>query len=195
MDPLAHTLLGASLAETPLKRWTAMATPALILGANAADIDAVTLFISRDVSLGFRRGWTHGVLAMAVLPLVLTGLLLLLDRGIARWRGREPSARAGPLIALSYIAVLTHPALDWLNTYGIRLLMPFSGQWFYGDALFIVDPWIWLLAGVPVMLAHTHALVNIGVWFFLGLSDDRVRHRVRRVRLLWRASCGSRPSH
>ncbi len=26
--------------------------------------------------------------------------------------------------------------------------MPFSGRWFYGDALFIVDPWVWLaLAG------------------------------------------------
>ncbi len=169
MDPLAHTLIGASLAETPLKRWTPMATPALILGANAPDIDAVTLFISGDVSLGFRRGWTHGILAIAVLPLLLTGLLLLLDRGIAWWRGRKPSARAAPLIALSYITVLTHPALDWLNTYGIRLLMPFNGQWFYGDALFIVDPWIWLLAGVPVILAHTHTLVNIGGWFLLGL--------------------------
>ena len=27
-----------------------------------------------------------------------------------------------------------------MNSFGIRLLMPFSGRWFYGDALYIVDP-------------------------------------------------------
>ena len=31
------------------------------------------MLIDRDLSLGFRRGWTHGVLAIAVLPILLTG--------------------------------------------------------------------------------------------------------------------------
>jgi inner membrane protein len=31
--------------------------------------------------------------------------------------------------------------------------MPFSGQWYHGDALFIVDPWLWLLFGVGTWLA------------------------------------------
>ena len=70
MDPLAHTLVGATLAETRLRNGTAaLAGPAGVLAANAPDIDAITMFISRDLSLGFRRGWTHGVLAMVVLPL------------------------------------------------------------------------------------------------------------------------------
>ena len=172
MDPLAHTLVGASLAETRLGSLgrTALAGPALILGANAPDIDAVTMFAGRDLSLGFRRGWTHGALAMIVLPLALTGLLLLLDRAVAAWRGREPRARAGPLLALSTIAVLSHPALDWLNTYGVRLLMPFDGTWFYGDALFIVDPWVWLLAGTPVVLARSTSRASAGAWIVLGIA-------------------------
>jgi inner membrane protein len=57
-----------------------------------------------------------------------------------------------PLLLLSYIGALSHILLDLLNTYGIRLLMPFSERWFYGDVLFIVDPWIWLGLG-------------LGVWF------------------------------
>lgn len=170
MDPLAHTLAGATLAETRLKETTAMASPALILGANAPDIDAVTMFISRDLSLGFRRGWTHGVLAMVVLPLVLTALLLLLDRLVARLRGREPAARAGPLLGLSSLAVLTHPLLDWLNTYGVRFLMPFDGTWFYGDALFVVDPWVWLLTGTTVVLAHSASRAGAGAWVVLGVA-------------------------
>ena len=170
MDPIAHTLVGASLAETRLKRLSALATPALILGANAPDIDAVTILVGRDLSLGFRRGWTHGVLAMAVLPLALAALLLLADRSLARLRGRPARARAGPVVALSYLAVLTHPVLDWLNTYGIRLLMPFDGRWFYGDALFIVDPWVWLLAGTAVVFAYTRSALGITAWVVVGLA-------------------------
>ena len=172
MDPLAHTLAGASLAETRLGSLgrTTLAGPALILGANAPDIDAVTMFLGRDLSLGFRRGWTHGALAMVVLPLALTGLLLLLDRTVAAWRGRAPRARAGPLLALSTVAVLSHPALDWLNTYGVRFLMPFDGTWFYGDALFIIDPWVWLLAATPVVLAHSASRGSAAAWLVLGIA-------------------------
>ena len=72
MDPIAHTLVGASLAETPLKRLSALAAPTLILGANAPDIDVITIFFDRDISLGFRRGWTHGILAIVFLPLIKT---------------------------------------------------------------------------------------------------------------------------
>ena len=169
MDPLAHTLAGATLAETRLRDWTPFAAPALILGANAPDVDALTMFVSRDLSLGFRRGWTHGVLAMAVLPFVLTAALLLLDRAIARWRGGEPRARPGPLLALGALAVASHPVLDWLNTYGVRFLMPFDGAWFYGDALFVVDPWIWLLLGASVVLARGRSRVGAAGWIVLGV--------------------------
>ncbi len=169
MDPLAHTLVGATLAETTVGRTTARAVPMLILAANAPDIDAVTMFVSRDLSLGFRRGWTHGVLSLMILPLLLAGLVLLADRAIAHARQRPARARAGPLIALGYLGILTHPALDWLNTYGVRLLMPFDGRWFYGDALFIVDPWLWLLASATVVLAHSEATGSRAAWVSLGL--------------------------
>ena len=189
MDPIAHTLAGATLAQTRLGDWTARAAPALILGANAPDLDAVTMFVSRDLSLGFRRGWTHGVLAMAILPVVLTLLLLLLDRGIARWRGREPRARAGPLLGLSTLAVVSHPPLDWLNTYGVRFLMPFDGTWFYGDALFVVDPWIWLLLGTSVVLARTKSRVGASAWIVLGVATTSLitgfEGAPAATRLLW----------
>ena len=56
-------------------------------------------------------------------------------------------AKAGPLFLLALVGTLSHPFLDWLNTYGVRLLMPFSARWFYGDALFIVDPFLWMVLG------------------------------------------------
>lgn len=189
MDPLAHTLAGATLAETRLKDLTPFSAPALILGANAPDVDAVAMFIDRDLSLWFRRGWTHGILAMVVLPIVLTLLLLLVDRVIARLRGREPVARAGPLLGLSTLAVVSHPLLDWLNIYGVRLLMPFDGKWFYGDALFIIDPWLWLLLGASVVLAHSASRVGASAWVALGAATSLLvtsfDGAALFVRLLW----------
>ena len=174
MDPIAHTLIGATLAETRLRRTTALATPALLLGANAPDLDAITLFMTRDVSLGFRRGWTHGILAMVVLPLALAGLLMLLDRVRSRFRGpvrqNSPPLRPGALLAVCTIGVWSHPVLDWLNTYGVRLLMPFSGTWYYGDALFVVDPWVWLLAGTSVVLARSTSRAGLAAWVVLGVA-------------------------
>lgn len=169
MDPIAHTLFGATLAETRLKALTHLAIPALILGANAPDIDAITMLVDRDLSLGFRRGWTHGVIAMFVLPAVLTVLLLLFDRISAKVLGQAPRAKPGFLFLLSFLAVLSHPLLDWLNTYGVRLLMPFDSAWFYGDALFIVDPWVWLLMSATVVLAHSRSQESIGAWLLLGV--------------------------
>ena len=169
-DPLAHTLVGASLSETRLKSLSPLATPALVVAANAPDIDVVSMAVGGDFSLGFRRGWTHGVLAMIILPLAVAVVILLADRAIAARRGRRPfRTRAAPVVALSYIGVLSHPFLDWLNTYGIRLLMPFDGRWFYGDALFIIDPWVWLLAGSTVVLANTRSLPGQAAWVVLGI--------------------------
>jgi membrane-bound metal-dependent hydrolase YbcI (DUF457 family) len=178
MDPLAHTLAGAAIAEAGLRRATPLATATLILGANAPDIDAITYFIGADVALGFRRGWTHGVLAMVVLPLVLTALMLAIDRLLLRSPGRPP-ARPLPLLGVALLAVLSHPALDWLNTYGVRLLMPFDGRWFYGDSVFIVDVYLWLMFGAGVALARSRGRAGILTWVvaatatlgFVFLSD------------------------
>ncbi len=151
MDNLTHSLVGALLGQTGLKRKTGLALPALIIGANLPDVDAACFFwLEGQEHLGFRRGITHGPPALVLLPLMLAGLLWGYDRWQAR-RGTRPEGRLPVsfkwLFLLSFIGCLTHPALDWLNVYGIRLLEPFSSQWFYGDTLFIIDVWLWALMG------------------------------------------------
>lgn len=155
MDNLCHTLAGAALGEAGLKRKTPLAMATLLVGANLPDLDAAAYWWGKVTALGFRRGWTHGVLAMAVWPLVLAGLMLAFDRLVRR--RRDPSAApaaARALVLLAALAVWTHPLLDYLNTYGVRWLMPFSGRWYYGDTLFIVDPWVWLMLGAGVLASR-----------------------------------------
>ena len=157
MDNITHSLVGALIGQAGLKRKTGLAMPALIIGANLPDVDAACFFWLDGVQhLGFRRGITHGPIAWVLLPLILAGLLWWFDRWQAS-RGRRPEGRLpvhfGWLYALSFIACLSHPALDWLNSYGIRLLEPFSSRWFYGDTLFIIDLWLWALMGLATWLS------------------------------------------
>lgn len=153
MDNLTHSLAGAVLGQMGLKRKTGLAMPTLIIAANLPDIDAVATLLGGHQHLAIRRGITHGPIAMLLLPIILWAIMI----GYDRWqtnRGTRPKKRrpvhAGWLLALAYIGTFSHPALDWLNNYGIRLLEPFSSQWFYGDTLFIIDIWVWfaLIFGV-----------------------------------------------
>jgi inner membrane protein len=165
MDPVAHTFAGAALAAAGLKRATPLAAAALVIGANAPDVDVVAMFGADYLQLAVRRGWTHGVLALVLWPFVLAGALLWWDRAVRLRRDPEATpARAGPLIVVSALAVVSHPTLDWLNNYGLRWLMPFDGRWFYGDALFIIDPWIYLTLGGVLFLGHSRSRRALMGW-------------------------------
>ena len=149
MDNLTHSLVGLALASG-LKRRTRGRALTLVVAANLPDLDGLSyLFGDRLDGLAFRRGWTHGVLAMVVLPLLLAALVWTGQR----WSSRESDRMHGKeLLLLAALGVWSHPLLDLLNTYGVRLLMPFSSHWFYGDALFIVDPWVWLCLGSGILV-------------------------------------------
>lgn len=198
MDNLTHTLVGAALGQAGLKRRTGLAMPALMIGANLSDIDILAALFGDG--LAGRRGWTHGPIGVSVLPVLLAFSLLLFDRWQTR-RGTRPSTRAvvrpGQVLLLSYVGVLSHPLLDLMNTWGIRLLMPFSERWFYGDALFIADPWIWLAlaggvwlsrrrgsgnadAGAPALVALLVVAVYSGAMALAGrVAEGRVAHQFR----------------
>ena len=155
MDNICHTLAGAALGRAGLRHTTRLASATLMIAANLPDID-VLVFATDTPSVAFRRGWTHGLVAQAVLPVALTGIMTV----IARWQQRRGSnpARAGVsvpwLLALSIIGIYSHVLLDYLNNYGVRLLSPVSWRWFYGDTLFIVDVWLWATLGAGVWMAR-----------------------------------------
>src|SRR3712207_3120191 len=103
---------GAALAEAGLKRRTALGAATLMIGANFPDLDVLAVPLGHSVD--FRRGWTHGVLALVVLPFVLTGMMLAWDRAVAAPRAeraaeRERRTPAVPrqLLLLSAVSILT----------------------------------------------------------------------------------------
>jgi len=163
MDNVCHTLVGVAMGDAGLKKRTAYATATLMIAANVPDVD-VLVFASDVPAISFRRGWTHGVVGQAVLPILVTLAVL----AWARWRRPVgprrlppgPPLRPGWLLGLAYLGLYSHLLLDFLNNYGVRLLAPLEWRWFYGDALFIVDPWLWLALGAGVWVARRRKLAQ-----------------------------------
>jgi len=149
LDNITHTLAGALLGQMGLKRRSRYAMAACLLGANAPDIDVFAPLAFPVDGIEFHRGPLHGVFAWPLLAAGIVAILWLLDRQRPAAPGAIPF-RARPLFIVAFLAVLTHPFLDWLTTYAIALLAPFSWRWTSGDAIFIIDWVYWLLMIVGI---------------------------------------------
>jgi len=198
MDNVCHTLVGAALGEAGLKHRTRFGAAALMISANLPDVD-VLVFLTNTPSVAFRRGWTHGILAQLLLPVLLSGLFWLVGRRRSPGGDPSPPVHFGWLLVLSYIGVYSHVFLDYLNNYGVRLLSPLDWRWFYGDAVFIVDPVLWLALGLGVWLARrrqsllpaTVALAFATVYIAGMLISARVASTI--VESRWTEMHGSPP--
>ncbi|MBI5432390.1 MAG: metal-dependent hydrolase [Planctomycetes bacterium] len=146
MDNLTHALVGAGLAKTALGARLRHASFAAVLAANVPDTDIVArLYGGTAAYLSDHRGITHSIVGvLACVPLV-AWLHWLLER---RHGGRFVDT-----LRLALAVLASHPLLDSLNSYGIRPFLPFDATWYYGDLVFIVDPWLWLVLGGAVALA------------------------------------------
>ena len=198
MDNLCHTLVGAALGRAGLRDRTRFGSATLMVAANIPDVD-VLVFATSTPAVAFRRGWTHGPIGQILLPLALTAIVLLIAR---RFGGKRdgPPVDARWLFILSLAGVLSHVALDLLNPYGLRILAPFSWQWFYGDALFIIDPWMWLMLGLGVWLSRRrgtvgparHALLVLVLYVAAMTFNARIARGV--VLQDWERSFGGPPA-
>ncbi len=151
MDTITHTLTGIVMSRAGLKRWSPYATPILLLAANAPDIDMVTLLAGPTNCLHYHRGIMHSFFAMPLLAL----LAVLLVRSFARkpfnWKGAY---------GVAVLGVLSHLLLDWMNSFGIRLLLPFSSKWLSLDLFNIADLWIWIVLLLAILIPSFTSLVN-----------------------------------
>lgn len=148
MDNLTHTLTGLMLGRAGLNRFYPRADLVLILAANIPDIDIVNIVRGPLYYFEHHRGITHSIAAMPVMALLPVLIGCAVGRTMRGW---------GAAWAISVIGVASHLLLDWTNTYGIRLLLPFSSQWFHLDLINLFDLIIWavlLLGWVGPMIGR-----------------------------------------
>jgi inner membrane protein len=169
MDNLTHSLVGLAAAKAGLERLSPGATAVCILAANAPDADILAALGGKWFYLHHHRGITHSIVGTLALALLIPALFYAGDLLIARVRQRPPRVRFKGLLLASFLVCASHPLMDWTNNYGVRPFLPWSGQWFYGDLVFVVDPWLWLVIGGAAFLLTSKRKWQIAVWSLLAL--------------------------
>lgn len=170
MDNLTHSLTGLVIAKAGLERLSpGMATVCVIAG-NAPDFDAFVLLTEgRWPYLQHHRGITHSIVGVLILSVLIPTLFCAGDFLLAKLRKRPRRIRYGWLLLGALIAGATHPLMDWTNNYGVRFLLPWSGKWSYGDLVFIIDPFLWIVLGGAGFLLASRSKIQLSVWAVLAL--------------------------
>lgn len=169
MDNLTHSLVGFAAAKAGLERLSPYATPLCVVAANAPDGDLITALAGSSTYLREHRGVSHSIIGVLALAIVLALATYAVASLIARWRRQPNRARLGGLLLVSLIVSATHPLLDWTNNYGVRPLLPWNSQWYYGDLVFIIDPWLWLSLGGACFLLTARTGKRLAAWTLLGI--------------------------
>ena len=165
MDNLTHSLVGLTAAKAGLEKLSPGATTLCVLAANAPDSDIVVLaFGDRWTFLHHHRGITHAIVGVICLAIVLPLIFYGVDRLWSRYKDQPPKTNLKGLLIASFIASATHPLLDWTNNYGIRWFLPWSQKWSYGDFVFIVDPYLWLILGGAAFLLTARTRFLKVIW-------------------------------
>ncbi|MDW8246234.1 MAG: metal-dependent hydrolase [Sandaracinaceae bacterium] len=154
MDNITHSLGGLVLAEVILEvrsriwrnerqlpEWAFWLNS--ILASNLPDLD-VAYAGTLDFPIGYslhHRGYTHTLVVAPLLALIPLIPLLFLKK-----RQRHQSVfRDGLLLyVLSFLGISLHILMDFLNDYGVHPFWPFDNRWYYGDTLFIIEPFWWV---------------------------------------------------
>ena len=148
MDNITHSLTAVAMSRAGFNKWYSHPALVLVLAANAPDIDIVMSFRGSLAYFENHRGLTHSIVMVPVMALLVVLLVCAMTRTVRGWKAAY---------GLAIIGIASHLLLDWTNSYGIRLLLPFSSEWFRLDLNNIIDLWIWgilLIAAVGPLLGR-----------------------------------------
>ena len=149
MDSLSQLALGSAISVVVMGRRTAVWKAALWGGVAGTlpDLDVFVDFGDAISNMVLHRGQSHSLFN-------LTLLAPLMAWAVSRLHG-QPALFGRWWLAL-WLALVTHPLLDYFTIYGTQLLQPFTDYPFGLGSMFIIDP----LYTLPLVIGVIAALVN-----------------------------------
>ena len=146
MDTVTHGIAGSILARGLTDRHAARA--ALVLGLVAGMLPDLDLFFlnGKIAYLRGHRGWSH---SFFLLPFLALGLALV-AKVINRY-SRHLQVRV--LFLFAAVGIASHILFDWITSFGIMFLIPFSRRRYALDWVFILDPYFTGIVSVTLLAA------------------------------------------
>ena len=177
MDNITHSLVGLALgqAATQSRREPGrLRVPLWITSAvasNCPDLDFTYASITGG-KLGYllhHRGHTHTLVAALPLAALLLAFVWLWSKLRKKNLSREDWLW---LAAVALLGPLVHVFLDFTNSYGVHPFWPLNNKWYFGDAIFIVEPWLWMSLLPALIMAATSRAAKIlfSAIFAIGLG-------------------------
>ncbi len=152
MDTITQGLLGAVTAQLGFRQKIGRdATWVAAAAAVAPDLDIFTapllslagMELDGLSRLRYHRGVSHSLLLAPFLSLLITAIWWMLRRRRKNNKTATLEHTKSPpfwmLYLCVFIAVFTHPLLDWCTSYGTRLLEPITNTRYAIDAVPIID--------------------------------------------------------
>lgn len=149
MDSLSQFALGSALGVAAMGRRTS-AWKAALWGGIAGTIPDLDVFIEHGDPLRnmtFHRAESHSLL-------YLTLCAPILAVAVAKLHGQMQHFKRWWLAL--WLALITHPWLDWMTIYGTQLGIPFTHTPFGLGSMFIIDP----LYTLPLLVGIAAALIT-----------------------------------
>ncbi|WP_243385181.1 metal-dependent hydrolase [Bacillus kexueae] len=120
-----------------------------VVGSNAPDFDyVIRIFKGKGMYVEHHRGVSHSIPALFLWTIFISVILF----------GFFPAVSLFHLIVWVFIAVVMHVALDVLNAYGTKALIPFTNKWIPLNFIPLFDPFFFLLhlGGLLLWIAGVH---------------------------------------
>src|SRR5665213_2954156 len=177
MEPITHALASVALGRAGLDRVTRFAMPMLIVSGLAADLDWLSYLFGPRAFLAAHRTASHSLVGTAAIAVATTALFFWFAWFAAR-RNRLSASPGGPFSTKSPLthrgerfqlwpalmifgaAAGLHLLLDLTDSYGTKLLWPFSAKWYAGDLAAEIDPWIIVLLLAAVFFSLLFGLIT-----------------------------------
>ncbi|MCM2277456.1 MAG: metal-dependent hydrolase [Oligoflexia bacterium] len=173
MDNVTHSLIGVTIAGALQARkpgadprplvWTA------VLASNLPDLDFIVRFLPGADGLGYllhHRGFTHTVLLLPLFGALSALPGAWLGAG-ARGLNNLASGDWLWLFGAGLLGTFFHVFADFWNSYGVHPFSPFLNRWYYGDFIFILEPFLWASL-LPFAFFHARHRLAQGLCALLG---------------------------
>ena len=185
MDVLTHGLIGVSLSQLADKLGFVVPTETKeivflvgIIASLTPDLDFLPAFFSKRLAWQYHRKVFHSL--FAVVPLAALSVLLsyFCAQGLSFLPLEQDALFWAQMFFFAAGAILFHLFFDFLTSFGVAFLYPFSSRMYCGSLLYLSDPGLLFIFLIGAGLSEpVYTWLAVGVYLLIVLGTKALAKR------------------